>query len=176
MAESSVRRSALVALFLGLGIAACDRGEEERDAPPPPAEADVPVDTASSVTEADTAAAAFHDRVVVYVEATRRDVENASAGQEVDQLATAYDDLMIYRASATAILERQSVPVTRVVGRQPLRFLVDGEIRAYAFEGQGPLDLVVLYAPGREPRALSPVDVAADPGVVTEYFGGATRE
>lgn len=175
MAEISVRRPALVVLLAVLGTAACDRGRDEGDAPPPPPEAAAPVDTVPAV-EPDTAASGFRDRVVVYMEATRRDVENARAGEEVDQLATAYDDLMIYRASATAILERHPVAVARVVGRRPLRFLVDGELRSYAFEKEGPLDLVILYEPGREPRALSPVDVAADPGVVAEFFGWDDRE
>jgi hypothetical protein len=173
--SSSAPALALLALaLLSAGAPACDRPDGDAARPaadtvatpaPDPAPADAGAD-------ADGAAVPFDAPVVVYLEAELGEIEKGGEGMAGEDFSVMADDLMFYRASAISMLERQPVRLVRLVGRRPLRFVVDGEPRTFAFPDRTSLDLVVLYAPGREPRALAPVDLSADPAVVTRYFEG----
>ena len=48
-----------------------------------------------------------------------------------------------------------------------MRFVVGGRNREYDFSGVTALDLVVLYRPGREPKAIAPAEIH----FAEQYFG-----
>lgn len=74
---------------------------------------------------------------------------------------------MFYRAAAVDYLEEAGVPVVRRARDTVLTFIVEGQARAYDFTGERGLDLIVLYEPGKPPKAVAPAVVhEAD-----EYFG-----
>lgn len=164
------RGTALVVLLLGL--AGCEREPEDESAPPPVAQPDTAApDTLPADTALEAGPTVYEERIVVFMQATLREIETAAVDMPAEDYAAMADDLMIYRATASEILERTPVPMVRLDGRRPLHFLVEGEARAYTFGSEPTLDLIVLYDPGRDPRALAPVDLAADPSVVSRYFG-----
>lgn len=168
-------RTFLAASLLLVAASACDRPDGDAARLPPADTVTTPApDTAPAGDEADGGAVPFDAPVVVYLEAGRRELERAASGRDAEEFSVMADDLMFYRASAISVLERQPVRLVRLEGRQPLRFVVDGEARAYDFPEHTTLDLVVLYAPGREPRPVTPVELAADPDLATRYFRGTT--
>lgn len=109
---------------------------------------------------------AYADRVAIYMEATTAELDSARARLPEADFYVMADDLMFYRSSAYDYLERSGVRVVRLTGRRPLSFEVNGATRTYGFEGFEPLDAIVLFEPGREPRVIAPVDLH----VVDEYF------
>ena len=168
---------ALLAITLLLSAAAgCDRPDEDDAIRRPPADTVTrpAPDTAPAAEEADGETVPFAAPVAVYMAAGRRDMERAGAGMGAEAFSVMADDLMFYRASAISVLEREPVRLVRIEGRRPLRFVVDGEARAYDFPEQTSLDLVVLYAPGRAPRAVPPIELAADPDLVARWFQATT--
>ncbi|NIP82847.1 MAG: hypothetical protein GWM90_27940 [Gemmatimonadetes bacterium] len=165
------RRWVLPALLLGVA-AACDREPEPADRAPPPPPPDSAVrDTVAEDTVGRDRPQVFDERVAIFMHATRPQIDSAAAEKPGEDFAAMADEMMFYRATATEILERQPVPLMRLDGRRPLHFRVGGEARAFAFGSEPSLDLVVLYEPGKEPRALTPVDLAADPSIAARYFG-----
>lgn len=109
---------------------------------------------------------AYASRVAIYMEATSADLDSARARLPEDDFYVMADDLMFYRSSAYEYLERRGVRVVRLAGRRPLSFLVNGVSRTYGFADFEPLDAIVLFEPGREPRVIAPVDLH----LVDEYF------
>jgi hypothetical protein len=165
------RRTALVLLLLVVS-AACEREADTDSAPPPVAEPDtVARDTIARDTAADAGPRVFDERIAIFMQATPRAIERAAVDMPAEDYGAMADDLMFYRATATEILERLPVPLVRLDGRRTLHFRVGGEGRPYGFAAESALDLIVLYDPGRDPLALAPIDVAADPSVVGRYFG-----
>lgn len=164
-----------VALLL-LAAPGCDRPADDDAVQLPPADtvAGPAPDTAPAADEADGGAVPFDAPVVVYMAAGRRAMERAGSAMDAEAFSVMADDLMFYRASAISVLERQPVRLVRIEGRRPLRFVVDGQARAYDFPDHTTLDLVVLYAPGREPRAVPPIELAADPDLAARYFQATT--
>jgi hypothetical protein len=103
------------------------------------------------------------------MEATTEDVERARAGVSEEDFGVIADDLMFYRSAAYEHFERKQLPVVRWTGRRPVTFRVDGRARPYDFSDWPTLDVIVLFDPGREPKAIAPVDLH----LVDEYFGSS---
>ncbi|MEX1258836.1 MAG: hypothetical protein WEG36_14575 [Gemmatimonadota bacterium] len=112
--------------------------------------------------------APFEERVVVFMEATPEELEALRATVPEEDFATIADDLMFYRAEAHLFLEREGWPITTLAGRRPLEFVVSGEAKKYDFAALPALDAIVLFEPGKEPRAIAPLDVA----LAAAYFQG----
>ena len=112
--------------------------------------------------------AGFSTRVAVFLLADSTALEAIRVERTEEEFHAVADDLMWYRAEAWSWLDEHGVRVVAREGRSPLRFYVDGAMRAWDFGGEPAADVVVLYEPGREPRALAPVDVTA---AAPAYFG-----
>lgn len=112
----------------------------------------------------------FTAPVIVFATAGAEELEAVRSEMGDEDFYVMADDLMWYRAMAEDVLAGQDVPVERVEGREALRFLVDGEARHHDFPEIPTLDLIVLYRPGAEPVAVPPIELSADPGLVTRYF------
>jgi hypothetical protein len=97
--------------------------------------------------------------LLIFVEASAREIEAARAGAEPDDFAVMADDLMFYRASARERLEAAGVQITRVAGRRPLWFAAADESRAYDFAELPTLDLIVVHVPGSDPVPFATLDV-----------------
>jgi hypothetical protein len=115
----------------------------------------------------DTAALFFSRRVAVFMEADPRQIDSALGSTPEADRATVADDLMFYRSSAHEFLGRAGVEIVRVEGRPRVHFQVGGEMKELDFSSEPTLDVIVLYEPPKQPRAIAPVDVDA----ATEYFG-----
>jgi hypothetical protein len=113
----------------------------------------------------------FDERVVVFVEADAVELERARAGESAEDWATIADDLMWYRAEAREELRRRGLPVVTLEGREPLAFVVGGRTRVVRLDTIPWLDVLVLYEPGKEPRAVATVDLSADASLLSGYFG-----
>jgi len=109
----------------------------------------------------------FGARVAVFLEASPREIERVRSETTEDDFAVMADDLMFYRATAQEYLETRGVAVVRFVGRRTLTFMVAGRPRQYDFSRESTLDVVVLYEPGRQPKAIAPADIHE----AAEYFG-----
>lgn len=106
-------------------------------------------------------------RSVIFVEASGADLDSLRAKYSEEDYAVVADDAMWYRATAYEYLEKLKLPVTRVIGRRPFVFQVNGQPRTYDLRDSDWLDVIIVYEPGREPRLIAPVDIQA----AAEYFG-----
>jgi hypothetical protein len=113
-----------------------------------------------------TPAEPFARRAVIFVEASAAEIDSARASSSESDFAVIADDLMFYRASAHERIDSLGSAALTVTGRRPLEFVVQGAPRAYDFAEVPTLDLIVVYHPGREPRAFAPLDVEQ----ALEYF------
>ena len=126
--------------------------------------------TSSATTTPDSTSkndAAYAHRLAIFMEATPATLDSLRSQYSEEDFAVVADDMMYYRALAYEYLERLGVEVVRMQGRAPLKFLVDGNARAFEFMRGPSADLVVLYEPGRMPLPLAPVDIDR----AAEYFG-----
>lgn len=92
------------------------------------------------------------------MEATETDLAALRAEVLPEDFVVIADDLMYYRSTAHEVLAGLDVPVVRLHGRRPLEFRVDGGTRVYDFADIEWLDVLVLYLPGQEPRAVATVE------------------
>jgi hypothetical protein len=99
------------------------------------------------------------ERLVLYVEATVRELEVLRDSSSAEDFPVIADDLMFYRATALEHLERHQVRFVRLTGRRPIEFVVAGKPRRYDFADVPLLDFLVLYEPGAEPRIIAPNEV-----------------
>lgn len=113
-------------------------------------------------------AAAFDERVAVFLLADSVLLDSVRAGHSEDDMAVIGDDMMWYRAEAGDWLEQHGVRTVYLSGRPTLSFVVDGEPSSFDFSAEPTLDVVVLYEPGSPPVAVAPIDVSAR---AAEYFG-----
>lgn len=109
----------------------------------------------------------FGERIVLFVEATMDDLDAARERLGDDDYYVTADDMMYYRATAYEFLENNSLPVRTVRGKQPLRFIVNGQATPFDFSGITTLDVIILYDANREPQAIAPIDIDA----ARAYYG-----
>ena len=112
--------------------------------------------------------AGFSSRVAVFLLADSATLEAMRTDRTEEDFQVVADDLMWYRSEAWSWLEERGVRIVALEGRPPLRFRGDAGMRAWDFSAEPTADVVVLYEPGREPRAVAPIDVAA---AAPAYFG-----
>lgn len=151
------KRICLIALAIGCAEPAQEEGTV------------VPVDS-TPVARDTTSQNVIATRSVIFVEASRAQLDSLRAKYNEEEYAVIADDAMWYRATAYEYLEKLKLPVTTVKGRRPFVFEVNGQPRTYDLRESDWLDVIIVYEPGREPRLIAPVDIQA----VAEYFGVAT--
>jgi len=109
----------------------------------------------------------FGERIALFIEASAEDLDAARSTRSEEDYYTMADDLMWYRASAREFLENNGLQVRTLEGRQPLRFVVNGEARPFDYSHIPTLDVVILYDTNREPVAVAPIDIDE---AVRSYF------
>lgn len=112
--------------------------------------------------------AAAHDRqVVIYMQASAAAMEAArSTAPDEEAFQIAMDDMMWYRNLAYEFFAEHDIPVVTLDGRRPLDFVVDGEVRRFAYDERTELDVIVVYAPQYAPLVVAPIDLQTDPDPV----------
>ena len=98
-------------------------------------------------------------RSVFFIEATEAEIDSIRQRLSEEDFYTTADDAMWYRSEAYDYLEKLKLPVTRLVGRRPLTFLVNGEARTFDFAEYDFRDLIVAYNPPFAPLVVPPVEV-----------------
>ncbi len=153
--------SPLAGILLLSGVLACERGRPGGASAGDAASAQPPAPEASAAggKPADSVAQPFARPVVVFMEASPEEIQAARAGMSEEDYYVMADDLSFYRSSAWEYLQKRRIPVVRVTGRQPLRFVVADTVRSYDFGDDRTLDLLVVFDGRRPPHALAPVDV-----------------
>ncbi len=116
---------------------------------------------------ADGAAQPFARPIVVFMEASPEEIQAAHAGITDDDFYVMTDDMNWYRSTAWDYLDKRHIPVVRVTGRQPLRFVVADTARSYDFAEERTLDLLVVFDGRHAPRPLAPIDVERVPEYLT---------
>lgn len=165
----------MIRRFLAIGmvaLAACapesdgpDRAEPAGDPASLAREAPALTEPAAAERPASAAPAStdtlppFAERIVLFIEASAADLDAARASRDEEEYYTMVDDLMWYRATAREFLENNGLPVRALQGRQPLRFVVNGEVRPFDYSHIPTLDVVILYDTNREPVAAAPIDI-----------------
>jgi hypothetical protein len=103
----------------------------------------------------------FDRPIVIYIDATSAEIDAARQGHSEEDFATIADDLMYYRSTANEFLAVHRLPVLRLEGRRPLRFMVDGRVQQYDFAEWKLFDLIIAYDGVHAPRVIAPIDVNA---------------
>lgn len=124
-------------------------------------------DTAQAAPAAARDSLLFDSRVAVFLEASSAALDSLRAELPEDDYYVVADDMLYYRSTAYEYLERLGLPVRRLQGRPPLRFVIDGAPQPHDLSTATTLDVIVLYEPGKQPQMIAPVEVEA----VNEYFG-----
>jgi len=104
---------------------------------------------------------AMVDPAVFYVEATESEIDAARQGISGEDFEVIADDMMFYRSSAIERLEAWDIPVSRIAGRRPLQFTVNGTPETTDFSDVTWLDFIVVYRRNERPRAFAPNDIEA---------------
>lgn len=138
-------------IVLGACLLACE-------GKPKPA-AVAPTDSAPALGPSPAKSDFISDRIAIFMEATAAQIDSVRAQYSEEDFAIVADDMMWYRASAYEYLEKLGIPVRRVEGRRVFEYMVNGEPKRFDFPEATYLDVIVLYEPNREPRAIAPVDL-----------------
>ncbi|HSJ10157.1 MAG TPA: hypothetical protein VK928_09595 [Longimicrobiales bacterium] len=158
---------ACIVLVAVLLIAACEaETAPEGEAPGAVAVPDARGAAHDTAPASADSVATYDERVAVFLEATAADIDRVRPEYSEEDFAVVADDLMYYRATAYDVLDKYGVPIVRAERGTVLSFVVAGRPRRYDFSGESTLDAIVLYDPGREPRAFAPVDIH----LLAEYF------
>lgn len=110
---------------------------------------------------------AFSDRVAVFMEAPPEVLDSILFRYEEGDREIVADDAMYYRSSAYDFFDREGIRVVSLEGRTPLRFQIDGAMEEFDFAAVRLADVIVLYDPGKAPRAIAPAELH----LAQEYFG-----
>lgn len=154
----NVLERTLAGALLLAGALACERGRPD-EAPAAGAAQPAPAPAAAESQPVDSVAQPFARPIVVFMEASPEEIQAAKADMPEDEFYVVADDMNFYRSSAWEYLQTRHIPVVRVTGRQPLRFLVADTVRSYEFGDEKTLDLLVVFDGRRPPRAIPPIDV-----------------
>ena len=146
-------------LFL-LALLACAEPQQEQSVP-------AVTDTPAIAKDSATSSNVISTRTVFFVEASPADLDSLRKQYSEEDYAVVADDGMYYRATAYEYLEKLNLKITRVEGRRPLVFRVNGQPRTYDLRDVEWMDVIVVYDTDREPRLIAPVDVQ----MAAEYFG-----
>ena len=155
-----IRWAGLMPLSVGLFCVACSNKQESRVPGRADSAAAVPNTPPSSGPSAETSSATpFTKPTVIYVEATEAEIEGARKGVSEEDFAVIADDLMFYRSSAVEWLEAWHIPFTRLTGRRPIQFTVNGVPESIDFKDITTLDFIVVYRPNEKPRVFAPNEI-----------------
>jgi hypothetical protein len=109
---------------------------------------------------------AFSDRVAVFMEASPEVLDSILSRHVEGDREIVADDAMYYRSSAYDFFDREGIRVVSLEGRTPLRFQIDGALEEFDFAAVRLADVIVLYDPGKAPRAIAPAELH----LAQEYF------
>jgi hypothetical protein len=154
-----IRWTGLILLIVGVFWASCSNDEEAR-VPAPTDSAATVTNPTSTVRSADSASAtSISEPTVIYVEATEAEIDAARKGVPEEDFAVIADDLMFYRASAIELLEKWNIPFSRLTGRRPMQFTVNGAPERIDFTDVTTLDFIVVYRTNVKPRVFAPNEI-----------------
>ena len=147
------------AMLFSLALCACSNAQES--ALPARTDSAAGVSTAAPTSEPADKSAVLTSTAptVIYVEATPAEIEAARARFSEEDFAVIADDLMFYRASAIERLEERQIPFTRLMGRRPLEFVIDGVRQSFDFKDVTALDFIVVQLPNESPRTFAPIEI-----------------
>jgi hypothetical protein len=172
--DADVPWTGLILLGVGLFCAACSNQEEARVPEPADSATSVTNTPPSSEPRAETdSATAISQPTVIFVEATEAEIEAARKGVPEEDFAVIADDMMFYRSTAIEQLEAWRIPFSRLTGRRPMQFMVNGAPGRIDFKDVATLDFIIVYRPNEKPRTFAPIDIEE---VRTYWQSGAAGE